>query len=524
MSGASPRATASPPVAAFDFDGTLLAGDTLLILHRLVRSPLGQLIDGLLLLPALLLWKSGQRSTAWFKQVVLQRLLTPAMQQRTPEERTTLLERSLANALWQQLRPAALARLEWHRQQGHRLVIVSASPRCLLQPIAQRLGVELIATETSDPCSNAPIQLHSANCKGPEKIHRLQAWLNHEPLSHTELHAYGDSRGDRELLQSAAHPHWRSFSAGSRPYPPAPGLQRWLAPLAFLLLLSALAGLLQLDPATQSSLIHGLRQLPAWMPAILAVLALSYAGRYLRFRLLLSAERIGRPSRREAWMWFEGFALTATPGKLGELSRVQQLHQQLGYPRQPLLHAFLAERLCDAAAVVVWLALLVPGQLLQRLGPPAPIALGISGLAVVLTLALSRWFWRQRSRWQHHLPSGRLARACLPASGLSLGIWGLEAMILWLLVQAISPNAAFTAGQAISTYLLSGTAGMASLLPGGLGVNEAATTLLLQQAGIPISLGLSIAILRRLCSVWLITALAALASWLRVAPISAPPP
>ena len=317
MSGASPRATASPPVAAFDFDGTLLAGDTLLILHRLVRSPLGQLIDGLLLLPALLLWKSGQRSTAWFKQVVLQRLLTPAMQQRTPEERTTLLERSLANALWQQLRPAALARLEWHRQQGHRLVIVSASPRCLLQPIAQRLGVELIATETSDPCSNAPIQLHSANCKGPEKIHRLQAWLNHEPLSHTELHAYGDSRGDRELLQSAAHPHWRSFSAGSRPYPPAPGLQRWLAPLAFLLLLSALAGLLQLDPATQSSLINGLGQLPAWMPAILAVLAFSYAGRYLRFRLLLSAEGIGRPSRREAWMWFEGFALTATPGKLG---------------------------------------------------------------------------------------------------------------------------------------------------------------------------------------------------------------
>ena len=47
MSGASPRATASPPVAAFDFDGTLLAGDTLLILHRLVRSPLGCVVASL---------------------------------------------------------------------------------------------------------------------------------------------------------------------------------------------------------------------------------------------------------------------------------------------------------------------------------------------------------------------------------------------------------------------------------------------------------------------------------------------
>jgi hypothetical protein len=279
------------------------------------------------------------------------------------------------------------------------------------------------------------------------------------------------------------------------------------------LLLSALAGLLQLDPATQSSLISGLRQLPAWMPAILAVLALSYAGRYLRFRMLLGAERIGHISRSEAWVWFQGFALTATPGKLGELARVQQLHRQLGYPRQPLLHAFLAERLCDAAAVVTWLAVLVPGQLLQRLSPPAASTLGISALAALLGLGASIWIWRHRTRWQHHLPSGRLAQACLPASALSLVIWGLEAMILWLLVQAISPTAAFNTGQAISIYLLSGTAGMASLLPGGLGVNEAATTLLLGQAGIPTSLGLSIAILRRLCSVWLITALAALASW-----------
>lgn len=84
---------------------------------------------------------------------------------------------------------------------------------------------------------------------------------------------------------------------------------------------------------------------------------------------------------------------------------------------------------------------------------------------------------------------------------MSLGIWGLEAMILWLLVQAIIPTAAVSTGQAVSIYLLSGTAGMSSLLPGGLGVNEAATTLLLHQAGIPNSLTPIIAILRRLCSV-----------------------
>ena len=139
------------------------------------------------LLPALLHWKSGQRSTGWFKQRVLRQLLTPAMQQRSPEQRNFLLEHSLANALCRQLRPQALARLEWHRQQGHRLLIVSASPRCLLQPIAERLNVELIATETSDPRNGAPILLSSANCKGPEKIQRLQAWLDQHLLDHLSL-------------------------------------------------------------------------------------------------------------------------------------------------------------------------------------------------------------------------------------------------------------------------------------------------------------------------------------------------
>jgi HAD superfamily hydrolase (TIGR01490 family) len=497
MTGPIP-ATATRAVAAFDFDGTLIDGDCLLILHRLVRSPIGQLVDSLRLVPALLLWKSGLRNTAWFKQTVLQLLLRPI------PECTELLNHTLAEALWQRLRPEALSRITWHRQQGHRVVIVSASPRCLLEPIADRLQVELIATETTDPASPAPLQLLSANCKGPEKTRRLEAWLQ-QPLRGIELHAYGDSRGDRELLVAAEHPHWRSFSAMARPYPAAPEVGRWFPLLALALLVAALAGLLQLDPATQSSLIGGLARLPQWMAAILGVLALSYAGRYWRFRLLLNAEGIGSANRRETWMWFQGFALTATPGKVGELSRVHQLHRQLGYPRLALLHAFFSERLCDAAAVVIWLGLLVPGQLQQRFAPWAPAIAGLGALSLLLAgLGLHHW--------RHHLPSRRLARACLPATGVSLGIWGLEAMILWLLVQAISPAHSITPGQAISIYLLSGTAGMASLLPGGLGVNEAATTLLLHQAGIATSLALSIAILRRLCSVWLITGLAALSS------------
>jgi uncharacterized protein (TIRG00374 family) len=83
-------------------------------------------------------------------------------------------------------------------------------------------------------------------------------------------------------------------------------------------------------------------------------------------------------------------------------------------------------------------------------------------------------------------------------------------MILWILVQALSPSAIITPWQAISIYLLSGTAGMASPTPGGLGVNEGTTALLLHQCGVDSMSALSIAFFRRLCTVWLISGLAVL--------------
>ena len=148
-------------IAAFDFDGTLLQGDSLLLFHRLLRGPAGMVLGWIRLLPALLHWKTGRRSTAWFKQHYLAVILagTDARKQQQ------VLEHDLPKLLIQRLRPEAVARLRWHAYQGHRLVIVSASPRALIQPVAQHLGAELIATETSDLASEGAIatpQLSSA--------------------------------------------------------------------------------------------------------------------------------------------------------------------------------------------------------------------------------------------------------------------------------------------------------------------------------------------------------------------------
>jgi HAD superfamily phosphoserine phosphatase-like hydrolase len=498
-------------IAAFDCDGTLIRGDATRRFLLLLRGPIGLAFDLFILAPQLLAWRLGRCSTAQLKEAVLNRALQAA-----PLRRREAALHQLPAILVAQLRPQAVARLRWHQQQGHRCLIVTASPEPLIAPLAHTLGVELIATGCSDLLqvgTGRPLRLTTLNCKGPEKLRRLERHLGSLPPP-DQLEAYGDSRGDRELLQASGQPHWRSFRSAPVAYPqPKPG--GWIVPLsALVLLLGALSGVVHTAPDANADLTRYGNSLLRWLPVLYGVVALSNAGRYWRWRLLLGSLRIGRPSWPDLLGWFRGFALTATPAKLGELSRVQLLHEQLGYPRLPLVHVFIAERFADASAVALLLLVLTPAQLLGRLPALSSPWLLPMALVVVLAGVLAsstrprRWLAGHWQHWRNHLPSGALARATVPAALISVLVWANEALVLWLLVRLLAP-AAITIPAAIAIYLLSGTAGMASSLPGGIGVNEGATMLLLAQQGVPAAVALPIAVLRRLITLWSLVALAA---------------
>jgi phosphatidylglycerophosphatase C len=69
--------------------------------------------------------------------------------------------------------------------------------------LATRLGVSADQRFTGD--------LDGPNCRGPEKVRRLYAWLHerHAELggrTGVDVTAYGDSTGDRELLLDADVP------------------------------------------------------------------------------------------------------------------------------------------------------------------------------------------------------------------------------------------------------------------------------------------------------------------------------
>lgn len=187
-------------VAAFDFDKTLSTRDNVLPFVRLAvgrsRLGLGLVRSSRHLVAAAL--DSRRRDAA--KAALVRHTLAGVDE--SALERVALQFAGDVRA--SHLRADLVERLTWHRDQGHETVIVSASFRNYLEPVARALGVDaVLATELEVRDGRLTGRLVGANVRGAEKVRRLDAWLG---AGEVELWAYGDSSGDDELLARADHP------------------------------------------------------------------------------------------------------------------------------------------------------------------------------------------------------------------------------------------------------------------------------------------------------------------------------
>jgi phosphatidylglycerophosphatase C len=111
-------------------------------------------------------------------------------------------------------------RVDWHRGEGHELVLVSASPELYVTPIGRRLGFDTVLATRLEVGADGRLtgRLLGPNCRGPEKVVRLREWRGEGMAL---AYAYGDSAGDREMLDLAV----TAVRVGRRSSAPgAPGL------------------------------------------------------------------------------------------------------------------------------------------------------------------------------------------------------------------------------------------------------------------------------------------------------------
>ena len=279
--------------------------------------------------------------------------------------------------------------------------------------------------------------------------------------------------------------------------------------IAVLIFFFGIKKILNIDKSGLLILKDSILRLVYWLPIFYLILAFSYFGRYLRWRLILGSFSIGCWSKDDALSWFRGFALTASPGKIGEISRIRTTSKELGYSQKILLIAFFFERFLDAIAVLIWTLVLMPELILEKLFDlySNNFILLILFITVVIFLYLFKKLKTILKKWVFitgYLSKKQIIVLFIKTLSTSICFWGIEAMILWLLVYILSTDS-ISQANAIKIYLFSGLAGVLSGLPGGLGVNEAISTLLLQKEGVPTLTALSISILRRLITIWSIT-------------------
>jgi HAD superfamily hydrolase (TIGR01490 family) len=194
-------------VAYFDFDGTLSKYDTFMALLCYCSSYWKLLLYLPQLLSIFMRYKIKSISTLTAKEHCLSLLLKNTRLVDFASKATEFLHKKIDK----NLHAAVYARLEWHREHQHTVVIVSANLAPYLQIFAtQHKIMHVIATELEVKDGIITGKFSTKNCSEGEKVHRIKEFLNLNALIFDYSFGYGNSRGDKELLDYVDEAYWVS--------------------------------------------------------------------------------------------------------------------------------------------------------------------------------------------------------------------------------------------------------------------------------------------------------------------------
>ncbi|HRC74810.1 MAG TPA: lysylphosphatidylglycerol synthase transmembrane domain-containing protein [Kouleothrix sp.] len=266
----------------------------------------------------------------------------------------------------------------------------------------------------------------------------------------------------------------------------------------------------------------------ATLPAILGFTALNYLLRWLKWDFYLRRMGMGQGVSYgdSALLFTSGMVMAVTPGKVGEVLKSYLLKRLNGTPISASAPIVLAERVTDGLAM-----LLLMGFGLTLYAPARPLFYLLLALTVVgLLIAQSRALVDRVLALVRKLPLGaRVAprlltaylsmrellswRILLISTLISLVSWFGECVAMYYVLRGLGVPASFLLlQQATFVFAASTLFGLVSFLPGGLGVSEGSSTLMLERL-IPLPAGpaTTATIIIRFCTLWFGVTLGAVA-------------
>lgn len=192
-------------LALFDFDGTITTKDSMIEFLLYAVGKKAYYLGLLKLTPMLVAYKLKLYPNYRAKE----KFLFHFFNNMRPKEFQELSAKYANEEIDKIVRKEALERIAWHKEQGDEVVIISASMECWLKAWCDKREIRLIATKLALDSSIFTGKFITKNCYGQEKVNRLRELYQTEEYSY--IYAYGDSRGDKELLALADESFYKPF-------------------------------------------------------------------------------------------------------------------------------------------------------------------------------------------------------------------------------------------------------------------------------------------------------------------------
>lgn len=193
-------------VYVFDFDGTLTSRDSLIAFIRYAKGNMRFFAGFMLFSPVLLLMKLRLYDNGRAKQ----RLFSYFFSGMKIEDFDSLC-RDFARDCGDILRPKAIEYVNDKTEDGDLLMIVSASIDNWVKPFTGYFGrpMTVFGTQVEVKDGRLTGRFTTKNCYGREKTERMKAILSLR--NECYIIAFGDSRGDKEMLNYADKGYYKPF-------------------------------------------------------------------------------------------------------------------------------------------------------------------------------------------------------------------------------------------------------------------------------------------------------------------------
>jgi uncharacterized protein (TIRG00374 family) len=259
------------------------------------------------------------------------------------------------------------------------------------------------------------------------------------------------------------------------------------------------------------------RLTPQLIAVLLGLSLINYALRAWRWDVYARQRRVHIPFLRHVLYYVAGFALTVTPGKVGELLRIWLMREGDGQPYARTVPLLVADRLADSLALLVMACVgigvtTLNGGIMSAIVPAAVFILGSWWIGTRPRIVMAMVFGLQRRLGRGRSGVRKLHRLACEVSGLlrsgpfqfglvlSLLGWLAEAAALWWLLHSLDAHLSLFV--VVFIFAASMLAGAAAMLPGGLGGAEISMVALLVGFGVASEPSIIATALIRLTTLW----------------------